>query len=52
MNSFKPKSLPQNVGGPVAVWKDVFTPKELDAWFASETTKWAEIAKAANLKAE
>jgi PKHD-type hydroxylase len=26
-----PKSLPQNVGGPVAVWKDVFTPKELDA---------------------
>jgi tripartite-type tricarboxylate transporter receptor subunit TctC len=28
------------------------TPKELDAWFASETTKWAEIAKAANLKAE
>jgi PKHD-type hydroxylase len=31
MNSFKPKSLPQNVGGPIAVWKDVFTPKELDA---------------------
>jgi tripartite-type tricarboxylate transporter receptor subunit TctC len=28
------------------------TPAELDAWFASETTKWAEIAKAANLKAE
>ena len=28
------------------------TPKELDAWFASETQKWAEIAKAANLKAE
>jgi tripartite-type tricarboxylate transporter receptor subunit TctC len=28
------------------------TPKELDAWFASETTKWAEIAKTANLKAE
>jgi tripartite-type tricarboxylate transporter receptor subunit TctC len=28
------------------------TPKELDVWFASETTKWAEIAKAANLKAE
>jgi len=28
------------------------TPKELDAWFASETAKWAEIAKAANLKAE
>jgi PKHD-type hydroxylase len=26
----RPKSLPQNVGGPVAVWKDVFTPKELD----------------------
>src|SRR5947208_622488 len=25
------KSLPQNVGGPVAVWKDVFTSKELDA---------------------
>jgi len=28
------------------------TPAELDAWFASETTKWAGIAKAANLKAE
>jgi len=28
------------------------TPKELDAWFAKETQKWAEIAKAANLKAE
>jgi tripartite-type tricarboxylate transporter receptor subunit TctC len=28
------------------------TPKELDAWFAKETTKWAAIAKAANLKAE
>jgi tripartite-type tricarboxylate transporter receptor subunit TctC len=28
------------------------TPKELDAWFAAETAKWAEIAKAANLKAE
>jgi tripartite-type tricarboxylate transporter receptor subunit TctC len=28
------------------------TPKELDAWFARETEKWAEIAKAANLKAE
>lgn len=27
----RPKSVPQNVGGPVAVWKDVFTPKELDA---------------------
>ena len=28
------------------------TPKELDTWFAAETAKWAEIAKAANLKAE
>jgi tripartite-type tricarboxylate transporter receptor subunit TctC len=28
------------------------TPAELDTWFASETAKWAEIAKAANLKAE
>jgi len=28
------------------------TPKELDAWFAAETEKWAAIAKAANLKAE
>jgi tripartite-type tricarboxylate transporter receptor subunit TctC len=28
------------------------TPAELDAWFASETTKWAAIAMAANLKAE
>jgi tripartite-type tricarboxylate transporter receptor subunit TctC len=28
------------------------TPQELDAWFARETEKWAEIAKAANLKAE
>jgi tripartite-type tricarboxylate transporter receptor subunit TctC len=28
------------------------TPKQLDVWFASETAKWAEIAKAANLKAE
>jgi tripartite-type tricarboxylate transporter receptor subunit TctC len=28
------------------------TPKELDAWFATETEKWAAIAKAANLKAE
>ena len=28
MTSFK--SLPQNVGGPVAVWKNVFAPKELD----------------------
>jgi tripartite-type tricarboxylate transporter receptor subunit TctC len=27
-------------------------PKELDAWFAQETEKWAEIARAANLKAE
>ena len=26
-----PKSFPQNVGGPVAVWKGVFTPKELNA---------------------
>jgi len=25
------RPLPQNVGGPVAIWKDVFTPKELDA---------------------
>jgi len=31
MNTFRPKSFPQNVGGPVVVWKDVFTPKELDA---------------------
>jgi len=31
MNSFRPKTLTQNVGGPVVVWKDVFTPKELDA---------------------
>ena len=28
------------------------TPQELDAWFATEIAKWAEIAKAANLKAE
>jgi tripartite-type tricarboxylate transporter receptor subunit TctC len=28
------------------------SPRELDAWFAKETGKWAEIAKAANLKAE
>jgi tripartite-type tricarboxylate transporter receptor subunit TctC len=28
------------------------TPKELDAWFAKETERWSEIAKAANLKAE
>jgi tripartite-type tricarboxylate transporter receptor subunit TctC len=28
------------------------TPAELDRWFASETGKWAEIARAANLKAE
>ena len=28
------------------------TPAELDIWFAKETTKWAEIAKAANLKAD
>ena len=25
------KSPPRNVGGPVVVWKDLFTPKELDA---------------------
>src|SRR5260221_13376585 len=24
------KSHPQNVGGPVVVWKDLFTPKEMD----------------------
>jgi len=28
------------------------TPKELDAWFAKETEKWADLAKAANIKAE
>jgi tripartite-type tricarboxylate transporter receptor subunit TctC len=28
------------------------TPNELDAWFRSEIDKWAEIARAANLKAE
>lgn len=28
------------------------TPDELNKWFATETVKWAEIAKAANLKAE
>ena len=28
------------------------TPKELDAWFAAETGKWAELAKAAGIKAE
>jgi tripartite-type tricarboxylate transporter receptor subunit TctC len=28
------------------------TPAELNAWFASETEKWATIAKAASLKAE
>jgi tripartite-type tricarboxylate transporter receptor subunit TctC len=28
------------------------TPKELDAWFAKETEKWVEIARAASLKAE
>lgn len=28
------------------------TPQELDAWFAKEISKWAGIAKAANLKAE
>src|SRR5262249_16508248 len=31
MNSFRPKSLPQKVNGPVVIWKDIFTPKELDA---------------------
>ncbi|MEO8301708.1 MAG: 2OG-Fe(II) oxygenase [Rhizomicrobium sp.] len=31
MSPPRSKSLPQNVGGPVVVWKDVFTPKELDA---------------------
>ena len=34
----------------IVIWGT--TPKELDAWFASETAKWAEITKAANLKAE
>ncbi len=28
------------------------TPHELDAWFAKEMARWAEIAKEANLKAE
>jgi tripartite-type tricarboxylate transporter receptor subunit TctC len=28
------------------------SPQELDAWFAKEIDKWAEIARAANLKAE
>ena len=28
------------------------TPNELDVWFRSEIDKWAEIARAANLKAE
>jgi len=28
------------------------SPRELDTWFARETEKWGEIAKAANLKAE
>ncbi|HMK81823.1 MAG TPA: tripartite tricarboxylate transporter substrate-binding protein [Xanthobacteraceae bacterium] len=28
------------------------TPKELNAWFAQEVEKWAEIAKAADVKAE
>jgi tripartite-type tricarboxylate transporter receptor subunit TctC len=34
----------------ISAWAS--TPKELDAWFAKETEKWAAIAKAANLKAE
>ena len=34
----------------ISAWGN--TPAELDAWFAKETEKWAEIAKAANLKAE
>jgi len=34
----------------ISAWGSM--PKELDAWFARETEKWAEIAKAANLKAE
>jgi tripartite-type tricarboxylate transporter receptor subunit TctC len=28
------------------------TPPELDAWFAKEIDKWAEIARQANLKGE
>jgi tripartite-type tricarboxylate transporter receptor subunit TctC len=28
------------------------TPAELDAWMRRETGRWAEIAKAANIKAE
>ena len=27
----QPKSLPQKVRGPLAIWNDVFTPAELDA---------------------
>jgi tripartite-type tricarboxylate transporter receptor subunit TctC len=34
----------------IAAWGS--TPSELDAWFAKETAKWAEIAKAANVKAD
>ena len=34
----------------IAAWGS--TPKELNAWFATETVKWAEIAQAADLKAE
>jgi tripartite-type tricarboxylate transporter receptor subunit TctC len=28
------------------------TPEELDAWMQRETARWAEIAKAANIKAD
>jgi len=41
------KTKPQNVGGPVVVWKDVFTPKELDtieAYGDSQIPMKAEIA--------
>ena len=31
MSPFKSKSLPVAVSGPVRVWKDLFTPQELDA---------------------
>ena len=31
MHPFKPKSLPVVVSGPLVVWKDLFTPQELDA---------------------
>ena len=30
MHPFKPKSLPVAVSGPLVVWKDLFTPQELD----------------------